>query len=175
MVTKKQRQRNIGIVILVGMFLILNINLIHGKLLSVVDIGDGVFCEDSDGGNNINVKGYVQLTIPDIGFEDEKIFDYCVNPLQVGEYSCADDVALNSFVCAFGCGDGKCKSSIEDPGSGCTPEENSCLFDDVICCEGLFCIEGECQKQKSDFDIKSILIILGIILLIFGIMKGGKK
>lgn len=70
-------------------------------------------CEDSDGGNNKNLRGYIQIKNPDAGFATvTSAEDYCLGTADLKEHFCSTvpSVIYSSIVPCNkpGCKDGAC-------------------------------------------------------------------
>lgn len=135
---------------------------------SVVDIGDGMYCEDSDGGYKPFKAGWVRLTVPSIGYTDDKEYDYCLNRDTVGEYSCDEDygVVLQTYDCDAGCDDGACVECESHDEKKCSGNNvywyDSCGDKEEVAeycsngCSGSKCVAVECEadsdcSSSSDF------------------------
>lgn len=124
---------------------------------SVVDIGDGQFCEDSDGGFKPFKKGWIRVTVPEIGYTSDKDYDYCIDHDTVAEYSCDEDygVMIETYECDAGCDNGVCEECEEHDYKECYNGDvywfDSCDVREEraeSCVNG--CSNGQCNAPPTD-------------------------
>lgn len=123
---------------------------------NVIDIGDGMFCEDSDGGYKPFKAGWVRLTVPSAGYTDDKVYDYCIDSNVVAEYTCeaSSGVNVQTYDCDAGCSAGRCEECISEDHKQCYGGHvywfDSCGVRESkaeTCSNG--CSNGECEAEPE--------------------------
>ena len=92
----------------------INNNIVQTASITIsVQVGydNADLCFDSDGGQDINQKGFATGKYQDQIKQEKSFEDYCISKNKLQEYYCVDNgffVSSTIFTCANGCSDGAC-------------------------------------------------------------------
>ena len=92
-------------------------------------------CIDSDGGKNYYEEGIVNVSQEGSA---GTYYDMCSDGNTLTEWNCSpgNNVESTSYVCPLGCRDNQCLQELLDP------------CQDIICPEGMNCIDGDCVEAS---------------------------